>query len=473
MALFSLRTALLCLTGLLFCEQLHAQTTVFSGQILNPSSAEIVLRIPSTQQTHLAKLSKTGQFNLRIPLTEANYVEWRHDNDVTRIWLEPGDSLHVTADNRRFDESLAYSGNNAGASDYLAAYFLRFINDETPANDIRRIAFDNIKPRDPDSYSRLVDSLRDLQLAFLAAKSTALSPVFLKLEAASYRYGAITQLETYTQIKTYLHYQNPEEVSLDIPDNYLSFLEDLTFNDDDLALLEPYLAVAEMALRNLNKALTGKATADQPSALLAETQRIDEMASGRTTHFLRERLLMGYLTKWDASELGPLMEVMEGSDAPADMKERMIARYEEALKLSKGSPAPSFKLKNEQGKEVSLADFRGKVVYLDFWASWCGPCMQEFNHVANLKKSLSGAAVVFVYISIDEEQKAWKKAVKRLELGDHQLWAGPVDPLLSAYQISSIPRYMIIGKDGSIVNNFPPRPSSGELLINMLLELSN
>jgi thiol-disulfide isomerase/thioredoxin len=109
-----------------------------------------------------------------------------------------------------------------------------------------------------------------------------------------------------------------------------------------------------------------------------------------------------------------------------------------------------------------LAQYKGKVVYVDFWASWCGPCRQQFPHAKKLHTKFNDDEVVFLYISFDRDENSWKRAVNQLKMkGDHFFPAGDEAKKMSQkYDIGGIPRYFLVGKDGTIANDDAPRPSS-------------
>jgi len=119
-----------------------------------------------------------------------------------------------------------------------------------------------------------------------------------------------------------------------------------------------------------------------------------------------------------------------------------------------------------------LEEFRGKVILLDFWATWCKPCIQEFPHYDRLNEYLDEEPeIVLVFISLDgnREQK-WRNFVDDRQIrGYHYLASRPVHfELLDEWGISSIPRYMIVDKSGEIAVSHAPRPSQGKALIRRL-----
>lgn len=160
------------------------------------------------------------------------------------------------------------------------------------------------------------------------------------------------------------------------------------------------------------------------------------------------------------------------------MKETLQNHYTAIKRLKPGSPAPPFTLKNENGQQISLSDFKGKVVYIDFWGVFCGPCIYDIkNHVPPLHEFYKNKDIVFINICVDVKEKQWKEALVKYKLDGINLIAeGWTDhPVCKAYNISSIPHYILIDKEGKIVNNNARGPSgydlkSGKNLIENLLK---
>lgn len=134
---------------------------------------------------------------------------------------------------------------------------------------------------------------------------------------------------------------------------------------------------------------------------------------------------------------------------------------QEKKELKEGDQAPTFKYLDINGKEVSLSDLEGKYVYID-GATWCGPCQYELPHLKELEKKMHGKKIVFVSISCDKDKAAWEKMVKEQGLGGVQLHNGGDREFMTAFGIRGIPRFILLDKEGKIVNPNMTRPSNPE-----------
>lgn len=118
-----------------------------------------------------------------------------------------------------------------------------------------------------------------------------------------------------------------------------------------------------------------------------------------------------------------------------------------------GVEPPDFTLSLANGKKVALAQFKGKYVLIDFWASWCGPCRAENPHLLKAYKKFKQKGFEVLSISIDEDRKDWSAAVKQdklpwLQTVDTRGWKAPV---AVDYGIKAIPANFLIGPDGKII----------------------
>lgn len=155
-----------------------------------------------------------------------------------------------------------------------------------------------------------------------------------------------------------------------------------------------------------------------------------------------------------------------------------IAEFESTLKklegLQPGNMAPTFAYEDINGNIVKSEQLKGKVIYIDVWATWCGPCMGEIPHLKKLDTELHGMDIAFVSISIDGDKEAWKKMVEKKELQGYQLYAEGEwqSGIIKDYAIQGIPRFILIDKEGKLVNANANRPSSEEIIKKQLIDLA-
>ena len=115
-----------------------------------------------------------------------------------------------------------------------------------------------------------------------------------------------------------------------------------------------------------------------------------------------------------------------------------------------------------EGREVSMEQFKGKYVYIDMWASWCVPCIKQIPHLQRLEKEMHGGNVVFVSLSIDRNEKAWKQKVNELKLTGNQ-FIDKENKLSEALNVKGIPFFVIYDKEGKLYRYNAPRPSDARL----------
>lgn len=158
-----------------------------------------------------------------------------------------------------------------------------------------------------------------------------------------------------------------------------------------------------------------------------------------------------------------------------DQKKRVDAAGSALYEMRKGQAAADFSYPDANGKMVSLADYRGKVVLVDVWATWCGPCRGELPHLKKLEEEMKGTDVVFVGVSLDEQKDhdKWKKFLVDEQLPGVQLFAAGWSKIAKDYKITGIPRFMVFDREGKVVEANSPRPSDPNLKKLLEEELNN
>lgn len=116
-------------------------------------------------------------------------------------------------------------------------------------------------------------------------------------------------------------------------------------------------------------------------------------------------------------------------------------------------PAPALALPDQKGDTLRLSDFRGKVVLVDFWASWCAPCRVANKGLVKLYSQFENKGLVILGVSLDESTEAWQKAIRK----DGLKWRQVIDlkawdsPVAAVWDVNAIPASFLIDREGNIV----------------------
>ena len=178
--------------------------------------------------------------------------------------------------------------------------------------------------------------------------------------------------------------------------------------------------------------------------------------------YLTERIFPQYRTYEDYMAG---MEKYKPYFVTPNLMQKAEAAGTKLYKTRAGGIAADFTYPDTEGKMVSLSDFRGKVVLIDVWATWCGPCRAEIPALKKLEKEMEGTDVVFLSVSVDEEKnhKKWLETIEKEELGGVQLFANGWSKITKDYKINGIPRFIVVDRQGKVASTDAPRPSNPAL----------
>ena len=199
---------------------------------------------------------------------------------------------------------------------------------------------------------------------------------------------------------------------------------------------------------------TGAVTLKKWSSFSARYGQAQEKLEGRVLYwFLAGEVIRGFKRGSDAFELAQRMwEEFQEINPHPEYTEAVQAALYKALKLQPGQPAPEFTLHDLDGQPVSLSQFKGQVVLIDFWASWCGPCIGDLPDLRRIKKKAADQPLVFLNLSLDTDEAAWREAVDKHEIeGVHVRADGWGADVAKSYQVNSLPSYYLVDSQGLIV----------------------
>ncbi|MGJ1265426.1 redoxin family protein [Sphingobacterium spiritivorum] len=405
------------------------------------------------------KPDATGMFEFSTFLERSTDGRVSIDNPVKGsipLYLEPGDDLLIRTD---FKNNTGFSGTgaeNAGVLKELMDLYLANYN----KLDATKIPLNVLYEQN--------EQMNKANLDFLDNNKSKVSKSFYDHQRTKFYYEALGM----EVIMPYLLSQGlNKKLSETLPPGYMDLMKKVKFSEALLAhdtynrFVRGTLPVF-LRFRRLNQLgqLDSASTLPEAEKRKMEYEQVKEHLSGK----IRSLALFGIVNNMllSAKDVNQYKDYIKQFAADGGSKEQVAELqrvYDQALKLAAGAEPPPFTLNDINGKQVSLKDFAGKVIYIDFWASWCSPCRYEMkNGSPKLHAKLAdNKDVIFLYISIDDSEDKWRQAIAEDKIkGIHLLSKGGVKSLVAkAFNISGIPRYVIIGRDGKIIDNDAPRPS--------------
>lgn len=415
-----------------------------------------------------AAIDKNGNFKFEFNITGIKEVYLVIDEQQTSFYIQPGDNIFIKINYKDFDKSIVFTGYNSEKNNLLKAYNEKFVfgheSDSYQQNANRKAG----------DYAAYCDSLLSEELSFVSAFAPKPSNEFISYFKTKLVYENANNKLRYPSYWAYARHKG--DTLPDMPNNYFNFMDELPLNNDSLLANPAYYDYIKAAGRHYQSySIASDAPVASLSAGLLQAAKpgtavkAADMLQAAKTIFKNDKVLKVYeasviynalrYEEFAATEKLYLQYVK--TNAKTQYRDELTEVYNKVMKVAPGQTAPAFTLMDEKGKACSLADYKGKVVYLDFWASWCGPCLRELPYSKKLKEEFEGKDVVFLYVSIDDDAKSWKDAIAKKSISGVHVNAPDFDhPVSQAYNISGVPTYFLIGKDGRIISNNPPRPSA-------------
>ncbi len=431
---------------------------------------------------------KENQCDFSIPLEHPMFVKFNYMHQTVTLYLEAGTNLQLTIGTDSLYKSITYGENTSLENLFLKDFYTEFHADFDKKTIKQRIL--NISV---DKFEISLYNAHKKQLNYYNAykEKDKLSAQFKTFIENNIRYAYFASLLSYPIIYANQSAQIltvkplPELMLTDIDaklskdealesDAYRDFLYYYVvyftsktngfnkFKDFNVSMESKI----QTAIQNLTKASLMWYMAD---FLSSDCNKVSPYTVKHIYGLLKEREGDGVYTKL-------LKKKCETRIAMKEVAEKSVTNPQPIGGQSVSSASEYPKLKDLDGKTFAMDDFKGKVVYIDFWASWCGPCRREMPYSKQLHEMFSPKQLknlVFLYISIDATEDAWKAAVKEIGM-EGKLGISPGNwnsEIARFFQINSIPRYMLMDKTGKIVVFEANRPSSGEIIYNDIVKL--
>ncbi len=457
-----------------------------------PDSCQLYVNYYAIEEYNTTISSKVfeGECKFSIPSESKTSASLHYKKKQINLYLEPGDAITIKIGKDTSQHGFVFSGQGAQQNAFLTSFYSEF-----KSNFDKELVKQKMVSTPIDAYEMYLFRERRKQLEFYNKQDqSSFSNGFKNFLEQTIRYCYFSSLISYpivnaNQANTILRVNALPEVMLDglssklfddgalINSQYCDFITNyivyFTSKANDFNKFTDYNISIEKKVTTAKKELNGKTQVWYIANFL--NSECDKLSSFTVKHVYAELKNIEHdgtysqLTKnkCEARIKAKAVTSIEKTKTQKDVKNENTK-----------NPFDGLTLKDINGKTFNPKSIEDKVVFVDFWASWCGPCRQEFPaskalHERFTEKQLKN--IVFLYISIDGNEGSWRNAVNQIGMKGLLLhspgdWSSPI---VNYFGINSIPRYMLIDKTGKIIDTNAPRPSSGDVIYNAIMKLLN
>lgn len=414
----------------------------------------------SSQNTFDARINEQDEFTFLIPVSEPQFVALMYGpNAWVRLYVEPGKHIKLDTDAKNFSRSMYFPGPEGANNRAFHAYMKQYPEESkfkrkqykqgTLWYEVPSQIYGKIFLMSPENFTSYMQTYKQNRLDAVEKYMQIfpdISPIFVKHLRANVEYEWGTYMLAYG-------YASGKE---GVPSRFFDFVHELSLNDDEL--------VSNPAYREFIKGwLNYRFFADpEGDAYLGQYDIAKQELYGKTQAFAQANILERGLKDRQLHIMLDRYNDFVKTTNYTEYTAPATEMFQQKNKYAIGSPAPSFTMTDIDGKVVSLQDFIGKVVYVDFWATWCRPCISKISMTKTVQQRLPYNDVVFIHISLEQTAERWRESVRfRNMSGIHLFAEGGIDSeVAKAFNVKAMPEYFIIDKNG----NFAKKPAKASVL---------
>jgi thiol-disulfide isomerase/thioredoxin len=438
--------------------------------------------IPVGIDTGQIIVCRDGVYSLTLKSTHPFLGQLYYRNSDFPVFTIPNDTLEIELDlklNQDHWNSIKYEGRTEQMNNYYLEKFRHF-NYTYPG--IGTIATKYLS----STYSiykgaEKIDSLYNEEQKFFSAynNKSYLPEWFVEMERLNIYYG---NLEFKMGAIPYRNFLNNEHTKAN--DTYFSFLKSIPIDDPKAYLslyyfnfLDSYFYIQNMDRYDDTKQGFERA---YPILKIDLPNIISELSGDTRKLFLAYSFSKNYSYTNKKSQVlkvdslfNTVADYIKDSTLINAVKKTPNQKTEtsgENSFLDKGEKAPDFYLSDVNGKYYSLKDFKGKLIYLSFWASYCRPCIKNIPAKNDLIKEFENKPIAFINISFDKDNVTWLKCIEKYKVSGIELKCkGNWENILRTnFNINGIPRYVLINKNGEIIDSDAPSPANKSELKSLI-----
>ncbi|WP_281631586.1 TlpA family protein disulfide reductase [Flavobacterium luteolum] len=435
-----------------------ADYTLISGVITNKTEDfKIVSRDQSFSKT--LKISADGHFQDTLRVKEGIYYLLNGKN-YALLYVENGNDIKINADASDFYKTLKFSGKGSEICGYL-------LRKDQIKKDLIGPDQSSVYKLEETAFKAKFKEIKDKTQSVLVT-SKGIPAAYAAKETRNIQYAYFAELEKYEK---YHEYYTPME-GFKVSKDFLNDLAGLKLDNlEDFKFSEEYKKLLVSHYEKKASELEKTESIDADIALLKTYSTISNPLIRNQLLFESAEMGITY-----AEDLETYYKIFMGADSDEQHKNKITKTYNELVKVSKGRPSPKFAgYENNAGGTTSLESLKGKFVYIDVWATWCGPCKAEIPFLQKMEEKYHDKNIVFVSISVDKAKAhdKWKEMIEKQKMGGIQLIADKSfdSQFIKDYLIMAIPRFILIDPQGNIVSSNAPRPSDEAKLTSLFTKL--
>jgi thiol-disulfide isomerase/thioredoxin len=258
--------------------------------------------------------------------------------------------------------------------------------------------------------------------------------------------GKVAALETYLSYLNHREGNYRDELEY-FANEYFQFVD---FSDEAYR----YSPAVVSAFRAYTQTIAGVGLADERQKAYLE-QALSKTPAGSSTRMLAYRGILNVLERRNIAVAAAMATrfLEDFPNAEGGLQQKLQQIIDQASTFIAGNVAPGFTQETPEGDLLSLADLRGKVVLVDFWASWCGPCRRENPNVVRMYRKYNDKGFEILGVSLDKDRNRWLQAIEQdglewYHVSDLKGWQNEV---AQAYRVSSIPQTVLLDEEGRII----------------------
>ena len=422
---------------------------IFSGNIKNCTDKVVIVSNYNSTMREEFPIDSSGYFKAKVSVSKDGYYFFKIGRPYAKVRFKKGKDVHVNLDANDFFKSRNFSGELKVENNFnvkKSALRSTLIGD---SKDYFVVPLDEFLPK--------IKKTKDEVFSLIEKSRLSLKDKELEKRIAKYDY-----LQTYNNYQKFYSYHKKSKA--DLPDDYYEPIIGMDLDDDEM--FRHSSAYRNLIIATFRQSSSLAMSSDSTISLI---EFVKNRISGIKSVYTREQFASMLLRNMkqdniniheDYQEILPLFTTDR-------MKNRLSEKYQSALETVSGKKSIDFNYEDFSGGQKTLNDLKGKIVYIDVWATWCGPCLKEIPSLKVLVNEYSDKKIEFVSISIDHKKdyEKWREMVSEKNVGGLQLYdsEGLNSSFMKAFNVGLIPRFIMLDEEGKIITSNAPRPSSDDV----------